>query len=66
MMDYIIVIAIGYILGNIQTAYFLGKIVKKVDIRAMGHGNSGTSNAVESLGWRTVVVPKRFQCHTRS
>lgn len=56
MMDYIIVIAIGYILGNIQTAYFLGKIVKKVDIRTMGHGNSGTSNAVESLGWRFGII----------
>lgn len=56
MLDYFVVILLGYLLGNIQTAYLLGKLVKQVDIRTMGHGNSGTSNAVESLGWRFGVI----------
>ncbi len=50
MRDYIIVIILGYLLGNIQAAYLLGKTIKKVDIRTLGHGNAGASNAVESLG----------------
>ncbi|MBE0451733.1 MAG: glycerol-3-phosphate acyltransferase [Clostridia bacterium] len=50
MRDYIIVIIMGYLLGNIQAAYLLGKKIKKVDIRTLGHGNAGASNAVESLG----------------
>jgi glycerol-3-phosphate acyltransferase PlsY len=50
MRDYIIVIILGYLFGNIQAAYLLGKKIKKVDIRTMGHGNAGASNAVESLG----------------
>lgn len=50
MRDFIIVIILGYLLGNIQAAYLLGKTIKKVDIRTMGHGNAGASNAVESLG----------------
>ncbi|MDW7661419.1 MAG: glycerol-3-phosphate acyltransferase [Bacillota bacterium] len=50
MRDYIIVIILGYLFGNIQAAYLLGKTIKKVDIRTMGHGNAGASNAVESLG----------------
>lgn len=50
MRDYLIVIILGYLLGNIQAAYLLGKAIKKVDIRTLGHGNAGASNAVESLG----------------
>ncbi|MCD4714345.1 MAG: glycerol-3-phosphate acyltransferase [Clostridiales bacterium] len=50
MRDYIIVIILGYLFGNVQAAYLLGKKIKKVDIRTLGHGNAGASNAVESLG----------------
>lgn len=50
MRDYIIVIILGYLLGNIQAAYLLGKRIKKVDIRTLGKGNAGASNAAESLG----------------
>ncbi len=45
-----IVILIGYFLGTIQPAYILGKLIKKVDIRSLGYGNSGASNATQSLG----------------
>jgi len=43
---------IGYLLGNIQASYLLAKSIKKVDIRSLGFGNAGMSNAVESLGWK--------------
>jgi len=56
MRDYIIVALIGYLSGNIQSAYLLGKLVKKVDIRTLGQGNAGASNAVESLGWKFGAV----------
>lgn len=56
MQDYIIVAVLGYLLGNIQTSFILGKLVKKVDIRTLGHGNAGASNAVESLGWKFGVI----------
>lgn len=52
MKEFIISAVIGYLLGNIQAAYILGKLIKKVDIRTMGQGNAGASNAVESLGWK--------------
>jgi len=53
IMDKILIsIMIGYLLGNIQASYLLAKIIKKVDIRTLGFGNAGTSNAVESLGWK--------------
>ena len=56
MQDYIVVAVLGYLLGNFQTSYILGKIIKKVDIRTLGHGNAGASNAVESLGWKFGVL----------
>lgn len=56
MQDFFIVIALGYLLGNFQTSYILGKLIKKVDIRTLGRGNAGASNAVESLGWKFGIV----------
>ena len=51
MQDFFLVIALGYLLGNFQTSYILGKLIKKVDIRTLGKGNAGASNTVESFGW---------------
>jgi glycerol-3-phosphate acyltransferase PlsY len=43
---------LGYAFGCLQFSYILGKTLKKVDIRTLGHGNAGASNAVVSLGWK--------------
>jgi len=52
-MDKILLsIIFGYLLGNIQASYLLAKSIKKIDIRTLGFGNAGMSNAVESLGWK--------------
>jgi len=56
MRDLMLVVLIGYLLGNIQAGYLLGKLLKKVDIRTLGQGNAGASNAVESLGWKFGVL----------
>lgn len=45
----LICLVIGYCFGLIQTAYFLGKM-HHVDIRQYGSGNSGTTNALRTLG----------------
>jgi len=52
MMNYFIVALIGYAFGCLQFSYILGKTLRKVDIRTLGHGNAGASNAVVSLGWK--------------
>lgn len=48
-MDYIISVILGYALGCINPAYFIGK-VKHMDIRKAGTGNPGTTNAFMVLG----------------
>jgi acyl phosphate:glycerol-3-phosphate acyltransferase len=60
MQDAFLIIVLGYLLGNFQTSYILGKLIKKVDIRTLGRGNAGASNAVESLGWKFGVIVAFF------
>jgi glycerol-3-phosphate acyltransferase PlsY len=41
---------LGYLFGNIQTSYFLGKWTRKIDIRDHGTANAGASNVALTLG----------------
>lgn len=42
--------AVGYLVGSIPTAVFLGHL-RGVDLRREGSGNPGTSNALRTAGW---------------
>lgn len=48
-------LVIGYLFGLFQTGYIIGKI-KKVDIRQMGSGNAGTTNAMRTLGAKAGIL----------
>ncbi len=50
-----ICLIIGYVFGLFQTGYIYGKI-KKVDIRQMGSGNAGTTNAMRTLGVKAGLI----------
>lgn len=41
---------IGYFIGCIQSAYIVGKIFGKIDIREHGSGNAGMTNVTRILG----------------
>jgi len=45
----VICLLLGYVFGCFSTGYLVGKL-KKVDIRKYGSGNSGTTNALRTLG----------------
>lgn len=44
-----ICLMLGYLFGCFSTAYVVGKL-NKIDIRKYGSGNSGTTNALRTLG----------------
>jgi len=45
----IICLVIGYLFGNFQTAYIIGRL-NGIDIREKGSGNAGTTNTLRVLG----------------
>ncbi len=60
-MDYLTLtyVALGcYLCGSLPTAYIAGRLIKGVDIRTIGSGNVGASNAMRLLGkgWGVTVL----------
>ena len=48
-LDYLIVAAVAYLIGSIPTGYLVAK-AKGIDIRSVGSGNIGATNAMRVLG----------------
>jgi glycerol-3-phosphate acyltransferase PlsY len=51
MIELLFVTVGGYLLGSISGALFLGRL-RGVDIRTMGSGNAGGTNALRTVGWQ--------------
>jgi glycerol-3-phosphate acyltransferase PlsY len=51
-----LIIAIGYLLGSIPTAYIAGHILKGEDIRQLGDENMGAANAFRELGSKVGIL----------
>jgi glycerol-3-phosphate acyltransferase PlsY len=47
---------IGYVFGLIQTAFYVGKVIYKKDIREFGSKNSGATNAIRVFGWKPGLI----------
>ncbi len=48
---------VSYFIGSLPTAYVLVRVVKGVDIRTVGSGNVGATNAARAVGpWAGLVV----------
>ncbi len=46
----------SYLIGSFPTGYVLGKIIKNIDIREYGSGNTGFSNVYRLLGKKAAIV----------
>jgi glycerol-3-phosphate acyltransferase PlsY len=51
-----LIVALGYLIGSIPTAYIAGRLLKGEDIRRIGDGNMGARNAFYELGARVGVA----------
>ncbi|RFF26917.1 MULTISPECIES: glycerol-3-phosphate 1-O-acyltransferase PlsY [unclassified Wenzhouxiangella] len=51
MIEVVIVLVGGYLLGSISGALLLGRL-RGIDIRGMGSGNAGGTNALRMVGWQ--------------
>jgi glycerol-3-phosphate acyltransferase PlsY len=49
-MKVVIVLILSYLIGSIPTAYLIIKKTKKIDIREIGSGNVGATNAIRAGG----------------
>ncbi len=50
MLWTVIALLVSYLLGSIPTAFLFGKMLKGIDIRKVGSGNVGATNALRALG----------------
>ena len=51
----ILLLIIGYFIGNIETGYIFGKL-NKMDIRNYGSGNAGATNTLRVLGAKAGLI----------
>ena len=51
ILMYILSGVIAYLLGCLSTGTLIGRIYGKTDLRKTGSGNTGTTNALRTLGW---------------
>lgn len=49
-MKYLAIAILSYLLGSLPFGYYIGKYIYKKDIRFMGSGNIGTTNALRNFG----------------
>jgi glycerol-3-phosphate acyltransferase PlsY len=50
VLKFILAAAVSYIVGAIPTGFIFGKVLKGIDIRQHGSGNTGATNAFRVLG----------------
>lgn len=50
-LTWIVVVAVGYLLGGIPVGLIVGKSTKGIDIRQYGSGKVGATNTLRTLGW---------------
>jgi glycerol-3-phosphate acyltransferase PlsY len=56
IFNWVLLVVVGYFLGNVSTGLFVGKWLAGIDIRQHGSGNAGATNIMRTLGWLPSVL----------
>ena len=56
LMEYVIAAVTGWILGGLPWGYWIPRLVKGVDVRAVGSGNVGAANVARAAGGRVALA----------
>lgn len=59
---YLLIAAIGYLLGNITGGILIARLWGIKDIRTRGSGNAGSTNVLRTLGWLPSVLTLVCDC----
>jgi glycerol-3-phosphate acyltransferase PlsY len=49
-------LVVAYLLGSIPTAFLLVRLLGRGDVRTVGSGNVGATNALRAAGWRAALA----------
>jgi len=55
MLNLLVVILLSYLIGSFPTGIIAGKLLKGIDLRKYGSGNTGATNTFRVLGWKAGV-----------
>ena len=55
-MEVITLLILSYLTGSIPTSIIVSRVVKNIDIREHGSGNSGATNVYRILGWKYALI----------
>jgi glycerol-3-phosphate acyltransferase PlsY len=55
-MEMLFVPVLAYLIGSFSSAYVVGRVFKKIDIRNHGSGNAGATNALRIMGSKLGVL----------
>ncbi len=55
MIEFVGLVLAAYLIGSVSGSLLLGRL-RGIDIRRMGSGNAGGTNALRSVGWRFAVA----------
>lgn len=51
-----LLVAVAYLLGSFPTAYLAVRLAGRGDVRRIGSGNVGATNALRAAGWKLALV----------